>query len=110
MRPLPAGDPPQGPGANGRVEARQRGVAGEEDRPHCRARPRDLQAHLGRGLRRPRVERDPGAPRLDGHHSAARPAAVRPAGGRHVWLGQESGKCGVARWVSTGMFCVSLPV
>ena len=93
MRPLPAGDPSQRSGTDGRVEARQRGVSGEEDRLDCRACPRDLQAYLRRGLRCPGSGRDPGSARLDGRHRPARPAAVRPAGGRHVRLGQESGKC-----------------
>ena len=108
MRPLPAGDPSQGSGADGRVEACQRGVSGEEDRPHRREGPRDLQAYLGRGLWGPGSGRDPGSARLDGRHGPARPAAVCPAGGRHVRLGQESGKWRIARWVSTGMFCVCI--
>ena len=80
------------------MEACQRRVSGEEDRPHRREGPRDFQAYLGRGLRGLGSGRDPGSPRLDGRHRPARPAAVRPAGGRHVRLGQESDKCGVARY------------
>ena len=38
-----------------RVEAHQRGLAGEEDRSYRRAGPRDLQTHLRRGVHRARI-------------------------------------------------------